>query len=203
MRYRIWFNHGHVSKSQLQCIPLHNSISHKLWSFAWPLTKHSEVYSTRKYVMLGTPELSFFTLSNDRNIYIFNCFSAWSAFTHEPELNSLFFLQCLHLVPPGMLHNRAWHWLAVAQDVTNTMGFCQWNLIHIYITIRWEARRAPCSLSAVDRNLEVCGPRAGKMACPMLSMRSPPSHRLQPRLNPGGAIQWFINEQEYTIILGK
>jgi hypothetical protein len=28
------------------------------------------------------------------------------------------------------------------------------------------------------------------MACPMLSMRSPPSHRIQPRLNPGGAMQW-------------
>jgi hypothetical protein len=51
----------------------------------------------------------------------------WSAFTHEPELNSL--PQCLRLVPPGMLHNRAWHWLA--QDVT--MGFCQRNHIHIYV----------------------------------------------------------------------
>jgi hypothetical protein len=41
-----------------------------------------------------------------------------------------------------------------------------------------------CSLSAVDRNLRP------EMACPMLSMTSPPNHRLQPRLNPGGAIQW-------------
>jgi hypothetical protein len=44
-------------------------------------------------------------------------------------------------------------------------------------------------LSAVDRNHEV-GARemAEAFACPML----PPSHCLQPRLNPGGAIQFKI-----------
>jgi hypothetical protein len=81
-----------------QCIPLHNSISHKLWSFAWPMEdffrtmlgrhnclrkiKLSVLVSTRKYT--GDSGIVFFTLSNDRNIYpylillwpIISCFSA-------------------------------------------------------------------------------------------------------------------------------
>jgi hypothetical protein len=63
------------------------------------------------------------------DILVISCFSALVCLHPEPELNSL--LQYLHLVPPGMLHNRAWHRLA--QDVA--MGFCQWNHILVYITI--------------------------------------------------------------------
>jgi hypothetical protein len=75
----------------------------------------------------------------------------------EPELNSLqqcyirFHLACYIIEPSTM-----------------PMGLCQWNLI-TSITIRWEARRAPCSLSAVDWNHEVCGPRAREMTCPICS----------------------------------
>jgi hypothetical protein len=47
--------------------------------------------------------------------------------------------------------------------------------------------RAVCHLSIEAMKFAA---RAWEMACPMLSMRSPPSHRQQPRLNPGGAIQW-------------
>jgi hypothetical protein len=59
-------------------------------------------------------------------ILVISCFSALVCLHPEPELKSL--VQCLHLVSPGMLHNRAWHWLA--QDVT--IYISQWNLIHIY-----------------------------------------------------------------------
>jgi hypothetical protein len=130
-------------------------ISHKLWSFAWPmedffrtmLGRHNCLQKIKSSNLLylsalgsillcvGDSGIVFFTLSNDRNIYIFKSslgllFLAsllWSALTHEPELNSL--LQCLHLVPPGMLHNRAWHWLA--HDVY--YGLLPVEPLHIYI----------------------------------------------------------------------
>jgi hypothetical protein len=96
-----------------------------------------------------------------------------------------------------MLDNRAWHWLA--QYVTMN--------IHIYITIRWEARRAPCSLSAVDRNHEVCGPRAGNglsNALNEIATKSSPaaeieSRRCNPKMEnqrPGYSnSSWYLAEK--------
>jgi hypothetical protein len=59
-------------------------------------------------------------------------------------------------------------------------------------SIRWEACRAPCSLSAIMTSAACAREMAEAFACPMLSMCmwSTPHHRLQPRFNPGGAIQW-------------
>jgi hypothetical protein len=96
----------------------------------------------------------------------------------EPELNSL--LQCLHLVPPGMLHNRAWHWLA--QDVNYGLlpvepytHLLQYDGRHV--VLRFVSCRSKSSLR----------PARGKW---LVQYSQCDRHRLQLRLNPGDAVQW-------------
>jgi hypothetical protein len=92
--------------------------------------------------MLGTRGLSFFTLSNDRKSYIFK--------SSRPIISCFSALVCLH------------PWARAQLPSTMFKSGSTWQpYTHLYITIGWEARRALCSLSAVDRNHEVCGPRVG------------------------------------------